>query len=149
MCCIENMAAKKPESVTISPSLRRVPRSGRSSALSLGIDLPPTPNLRGRQMGALSKRSLPAAPNQSQPGNASRQNDPVEEAEGALWRGGNGRKRMRLESNESQVDLQSSPQHNWYKQDTPDSYITPLNHREFLADVDWELRRFKARQQTS
>ncbi|KAI1129762.1 hypothetical protein F5Y10DRAFT_276545 [Nemania abortiva] len=44
MCCIENMAAKKPYSLTISPSVtRRALGSGTSSALSPRTDLPPTP----------------------------------------------------------------------------------------------------------
>ncbi|KAI1171941.1 hypothetical protein F4777DRAFT_563608 [Nemania sp. FL0916] len=33
-----------------------------------------------------------------------------------------------------------------YDEDPQDSYITPGNSREFLADVNWELQRFKARQ---
>jgi hypothetical protein len=71
----------------------------------------------------------------------------VEEAEAALWKNGRGRKRRRLE--DYQVDDETSPQHEWYQQDMPEAYITPSNSRDFLADVNWELQKFNARQLTS
>ncbi|KAI0117670.1 hypothetical protein GGR51DRAFT_573479 [Nemania sp. FL0031] len=90
MCCIENMAAKRPAALTVPP-----------------------PVSRGK------------------------------EAEVGLWKGENGCNRMQLDLDGTQTDLKTSPQ---YKTDVLDSYITPSNYREFLADVNWELGRFKARQ---
>ncbi|KAJ2998898.1 hypothetical protein NUW58_g179 [Xylaria curta] len=140
MSCIENMAALK---IYWRGSLSKtsVHTSGTRSVLSPSTNLPLTPDPRDTQLGTFlpgasdpSKKPPPIPPNQGRSGDASGQNNLPKEAEAVLWTGETGSKRRRLQECEVQYE------------DVQDSYITPWNRREFLADVNWELRRFKARQ---
>ncbi|KAI3335382.1 hypothetical protein F4824DRAFT_511001 [Ustulina deusta] len=154
MCCIENMAAERPNLDAASPSVSRMATSGTGTPFSTRYDLPATPSSRGTQMetvigrtGDPSKRSRPIPSDQSQTTGASGQDNLVEEAGAVPWRGERGCKRRRLE--DCQVDEETSSQHDWIQEDMPEGYITAWNNREFLADVNWELRKFKARQLAS
>ncbi|KAH7007457.1 hypothetical protein EDB80DRAFT_645810 [Ilyonectria destructans] len=151
MCCIENMAAERPNLDAGSPSTSRIATSGTSTPFSARTDLPVTPSSTGTQMetaivktGDPAKRSRPARSDQNQPRDASGQDDLAEEAEAVLLEDVRGRKRRRLD--DCQVHDETSPQHDWFQQDTLEGYITPRNNREFLADVDWELQKLQARQ---
>ncbi|KAF2967069.1 hypothetical protein GQX73_g6499 [Xylaria multiplex] len=138
MCCIENMAARKPplEEVPL-PSTGTVPTRGRSRLDTATPSLPLTPGSEVGGTGDPSKKRAPN-PNQSQSKGASGQNDLVEEAEAR------GYKRRRLEC--QVVDSQISPQpcYDSEDEDTLDGFITPWNSRDFLANVNWELRKFQA-----
>ncbi|RWA11941.1 hypothetical protein EKO27_g3169 [Xylaria grammica] len=153
MCCIENMAAERPNSDAISSDVSGTATSGTATPFSARTDSSVTRSSRSTQMetaicrtGDSSKRSRPAPSGQSQPGDASRQDDPEGEAEAVLHEDERGRKRRRLEK--CQVD-EISPQRGRFQGDMPEGYITAWNSREFLADVNWELRKFKARQPAS
>ncbi|KAI0865210.1 hypothetical protein F4860DRAFT_500861 [Xylaria cubensis] len=94
MCCIENIAAKKPQIENVA---------------------------------LLSTSTLSTRGNSKQSKDASGQNDLVEEAE--------------------MVDSQTSPKPCYDsedEEDTQDGFITPRNSRDFLANVNWELRKFQA-----
>ncbi|KAI3340139.1 hypothetical protein F4824DRAFT_436017 [Ustulina deusta] len=154
MCCIENMAAERPNLDATSPGISRIATSGTGTPWSASPDLSVTLSSRGTQMepgngrtGDPSKRWRPTPSDQSQPRDASGQDDLVEEAEAALWKDGRGCKRRRLE--DCPVDNKTYPQHDWCQEDMPQGHITAWNSREFLADVNWELRKFKARQLAS
>ncbi|KAJ8131671.1 hypothetical protein O1611_g1954 [Lasiodiplodia mahajangana] len=138
MSCIENIGAASPCLstclYTTSPSISRRPGNGPEidSTLRPKTDFLPTPDLEDMgNTGSPSKRPRPASPRPSQPGDASRQHN-LEEADAALWTGEAEYKRRRLE--ERHINDQNSPQ--WYQEDMQDSYITPGNSREFLADVN-------------
>ncbi|KAJ2995682.1 hypothetical protein NUW58_g1202 [Xylaria curta] len=154
MCCIENMAAERPNLDVASPSISRMATSGTGTPFSAGTDLSVTPSSRGTQMeiaigrtGDPSKRSRPNPFDQSQPRDASRHDDLLEETEAAPWKGERGRKRKRSE--DCQVKNETSAQYDWFQKDMPEGYITAWNNREFLADVNWELQKFKSRQLAS
>lgn len=154
MCCIENMAAERPNLDATSPSTSMIATSGIGTPFSARTGLPVTPSSRGTQMetvigrtGDPSKRPRPPHSDPSQPRDTSGLDDLVEEADAALWTNGRGRKRRRLE--DYQVDDETPLQHEWFQQDMPEAYITPSNSRIFLADVNWELQKFNARQPTS
>ncbi|KAK7397627.1 hypothetical protein QQX98_013003, partial [Neonectria punicea] len=151
MCCIENMAAERPNLDAASPSTSRIATSGTGTPFSARADLPATPNSRGTQMetvigrtGDPAKRPRPAHSDQNQPRDASRQDTLAEEEEAGLWKKERGCKHMQLE--DCQVDGETSPRCDVFQHDMMECYITPGNNREFLADVDWELQKFKARQ---
>ncbi|KAI0399511.1 hypothetical protein F4802DRAFT_589077 [Xylaria palmicola] len=153
MCCIENMAAERPNLDAALPSKSRMATSGTGTPFSARTDLPVTPSSRGAQMeiigrtGDPSKRSRLSPSDQSQPSDASAYNDLLEETERAPWKDDRGHKRRRSE--DCQVDNETSPPHDWFQGDMPAGYITAWNSREFLADVNWELRKFKSRQLAS
>ncbi|KAF2970174.1 hypothetical protein GQX73_g3411 [Xylaria multiplex] len=147
MSCIENMAALK---VYWRDSLSKTNAhtSGTQSVLSPSTDFPPTPGSRDTELGTFlrgasdpSKKTPPTPPNQGQPGDTSGQDNLVTRAKAVLRQGETGYKRKRIQ--ECEVDTQTFPR---YEEDMQDSYITPRNSREFLADVNWELQRFKGRQ---
>ncbi|KAI0106375.1 hypothetical protein GGR51DRAFT_517454 [Nemania sp. FL0031] len=126
MCCIENMAALK--------LYRRDPILWGTSST--------TPDSGDTTLGdSPSEKTSPSPPNQRQPGGASSRDNLVTRAEAVLREDQLGHKRKRLQDDEA--DNQTSP---LYEKDEQDGYITPQNSRRFLADVNWELRRFKARQ---
>ncbi|RSL87568.1 hypothetical protein CEP52_015484 [Fusarium oligoseptatum] len=151
MCCIENMAAERPNLDAASPSTSRMGTSGTGTPFSARTDFPLTPSSRGTQMetvigmtGHPSKRSQPTGSDQSQPRDASGHDNLAEEAEAPMWNDKKGCKRRRL--GDCQVDDETSLHRDWFQEDMPEGYITPANSREFLADVNWELQKFKARQ---
>lgn len=98
--------------------------------------------------GDPSKRSRSPQPGQSYSRETAGQNESAEEAEAMLWKeesSGIGErvcKCRRLQG--CQVD-ETRLYHDWVQDDFLGSYITPWNSREFLADVNWELQRLKAR----
>ncbi|KAH6977606.1 hypothetical protein EDB80DRAFT_757377 [Ilyonectria destructans] len=144
MCSIENMAAERPNLDTASPSTSRIATYGsyiwdRHAVYSRGTQMEA---VTGRTSNP-AKRSRPERSGQNQPRDASRQDDLAEEAEAVLWKEETGCKRRRLE--DCQGDDETSPRHDLFQQDMPQGYITRRNNREFLADVNWELQKFKAR----
>ncbi|KAI0812963.1 hypothetical protein GGR55DRAFT_687851 [Xylaria sp. FL0064] len=153
MCCIENMAAERPILDATSLSMSRIATSGTGTPFDTRYDLPATPSLTEETVisrtGDPSKRSRPTPSDQSHPTDASRQGGLVEEAEAEPWE--NRRKRCKGgRLGDCQVDDETpSSQHDWIQEDKPESYITVWNNREFLADVNWELQKFKARQLAS
>ncbi|KAI0433447.1 hypothetical protein F5Y09DRAFT_73915 [Xylaria sp. FL1042] len=154
MCCIENMAAERPSLDVTSPGISGIATSGTGTPFDTRHDLPATPSSRSMQTetvisrtGDPSKRSRPTPSDQNQPTDTSRQSSLVEEAEAAPW--GNKRSCKRRRSEDYQVGDETSSQHDWIQEDTSEGYITVWNNREFLADVNWELQKFKARQPAS
>ncbi|KAI0100811.1 hypothetical protein GGR51DRAFT_531764 [Nemania sp. FL0031] len=139
MCCIENMAAARPNLSGITT------RTLRSAELSLL----PMPGLGVSRIGGSSKTQRPGPPSQSQPRDTPEQGALVEEADAgvALWEDEKGGKRRRLKKYQM-TDSQASPQFLPYLDDNDMSerYITQGNSHEFLADVNWELLKFKKRQ---
>lgn len=138
MCCIENMAAEKPQLEEASlPNTSTMPTRVKSKLSMATPSFPPTPGSEVGGTGDPSKKRAPN-PNQIQSKEASGQDGLVEEAEAR------GCKRRRLEC--QVVDSQTSPQPCYYSEDedTLDSFITPWNSRDFLANVNWELRKFQA-----
>lgn len=156
MYCIENMTAEMPLVNITSPSTSRLATSGTNTSFSTRTDLPATPNSgMGIAMdtgsgvrGDPSKRSRSPQPGQSYSRETAGQNESAEEAEAMLWKeesSGIGErvcKCRRLQG--CQVD-ETRLYHDWVQDDFLGSYITPWNSREFLADVNWELQRLKAR----
>lgn len=55
-----------------------------------------------------------------------------------------GHKRRRLNDDQVGIVSSSHSSRGQWSRDVVDSYVTPYNSREFLADVNWELRKFKA-----
>jgi hypothetical protein len=135
MCCIENMAAQFPyiDMMTSFEDSRMT--SGTKTPASTKTCLPATPgsgdpNLTGdpskKQQLVRRGRDPPSGKN------------PAVDAVGLPPReedGGGKRKRS------DSCELNPECLYNGYY---GDSYITSLNSREFLADVNWELQRFKA-----
>ncbi|KAM3513533.1 hypothetical protein MY11210_002820 [Beauveria gryllotalpidicola] len=136
MCCIENMAASRPDldmklfvtsgmstSGTSLINTSGINTSGSGTPFSARTDLPMTPNL-GRTPTQITTR--PAGDPSKRRRSIRDDRDtgpPTNKAE--FWQEEHGSpqgKRRRME----------------------DSYITPHNYRQFLADVNWELRKFKA-----
>ena len=139
MCCIENMAAERPNLDATSPSTSRIATSGTGTPFSARYDLPATPNSRSMQTetvvgrtGDPSKRSRSTPSNHGQAMNASERGGHIEEEEAAQWTDERMCKRRRLDCQETL--------------EMPEGYIIARNSREFLADVNWELQKFKAHQ---
>ncbi|KAJ3541309.1 hypothetical protein NM208_g4669 [Fusarium decemcellulare] len=146
MCCIENMAAEMPL-LTLS--------TGTTTPLSARTDLLMTPgSAMGSQFdagvgraGDPTKRSRPS-PGPGQAREVLGQ-DTMDSQEASILRherlnetDATSCKRRRL--HDYKDDGTHSPQ-DWLQDDVLDSYITPFNSRAFLADVNWELQKFKAR----
>ncbi|KAJ8122012.1 hypothetical protein O1611_g9951 [Lasiodiplodia mahajangana] len=145
MCCIENMAAEKPQLEEVPlPSTGTAPTRGENKLGMVMPSLPPTP---GSEVGRTGDPSQERAPNpsQSQSKDAPGQDDLVEDAEAESG----GYKRRRLEC--QVVDSQISPRPCYYSEDedTLEGFITPCNSRDFLANVNWELRKFQALHRTN
>lgn len=134
MCCIENMAAQFPFIDTSSFDGSRM-TSGTRSATSTKTDLPMTPGPGDPSLtGDPSKRWQPAHQDRSLPHGQKDAEDGVEMMTRPEDSGG---KRKRVDSYELNLEFL----HDGFQDD---SYITPGNSKEFLADVNWELQRFKA-----
>lgn len=131
MCCIENMAARRPSADVTSPTASQRSASG-ASLVSTGASTP----FSGRT-------GLPATPGSGHTstlaGDPSKRrraahHDPGLPADGDAESWGDDehelhqRKRLRLE-----------------KQYGLDGYITPDNSNDFLTNVNWKLSRFKTR----
>ncbi|KAI0113729.1 hypothetical protein GGR51DRAFT_556879 [Nemania sp. FL0031] len=142
MCCIENMAAEKPQSEEVSlPGTTTVPTRGKSK---LGMATPSFPSTPGSDVGRTGDPSKKRAldPNQSQSKDAPGQNDLVEaEARGY--------KRRRLECQVADSQISPRAYYDSEDEDTQDGFITPGNSRDFLANVNWELRKFQALHRTN
>ncbi|KAI1190284.1 hypothetical protein F5B17DRAFT_107001 [Nemania serpens] len=141
MCCIENMAAEKPQiedHASLSTSM--LSTRGKGELDMATPSLPPTPGSEVSRTGNPSKKR-PPNPNQGQARDASRQNDLVEEAEARGYK----RRRLECQVADSQTSLQ--PCSYSEDEDPQDGFITPCNSRDFLANVNWELRKFQALQQ--
>lgn len=136
MCCIENMAADRPNlDIASSPVTSRMSTSGGlagtsgdgSTPFSEGTDLPLTPaQVAVRPAGDPSKRQRSTRGDdhgQGERPGAEVCDEEEEEEEEEAFRCG---KRRRIEN-----------------EHTLDGYITPYNSREFLADVNWELCKFQ------
>ncbi|KAK5631379.1 hypothetical protein RRF57_007093 [Xylaria bambusicola] len=141
MCCIENMAAERPNLDATSTSTCRIPTSGTGTPFSARYDLPATPNSKNMQIetvagrtGDPSKRSRSTPSNQGQGMDASEQGGYIE-GEAAQWTDEGRYKRRRLDDRQVGETLEMS-----------EGYVMARNSREFLADVNWELQKFKARQ---
>ncbi|KAJ8128591.1 hypothetical protein O1611_g5043 [Lasiodiplodia mahajangana] len=145
MCCIENMAALRPNIDNTSPKSGIATRTLHIP----GPSLPPTPDSKVRRAGDPYKRQRPVTPTPSQPRNASRQGSLVEEveAEASPSKKEEGYKRRRLTKYQV-VDSQTSPQFHRFLKDKNmrEGYITPWNSDEFLAGVNKELPTFGTRQ---
>ncbi|RTE71303.1 hypothetical protein BHE90_014284 [Fusarium euwallaceae] len=128
MCCIENMAALTPYPETISLGIAT---SGTSTALSSRTNFPITPTPGDVVVGEPSKRSRSTRHDQGQ---APKGND-VEE--GLEDEGGG--KRRRLDDSKTYDE----GIHDWATNRIFDTHMTPLNSRQFLADVNWELHKLK------
>ncbi|KAH6872056.1 hypothetical protein B0T10DRAFT_449948 [Thelonectria olida] len=140
MCCIENMAAERPNLDAAPTSTSRMATSGTATPLSARTDFPATPSSTGTQMetvigraGDPAKRSRPAQFDHRQ-GGASGQD---EDGEGVLWEDERGFKRRRLDAD----DESPRPHSNYSQQDMLEGCITPWNNREFLAHVNRKLQR--------
>ncbi|KAF5019467.1 hypothetical protein F66182_8527 [Fusarium sp. NRRL 66182] len=148
MCCIENMAASAPLlEVTITTT---TPLSAATSLLATPGSANGSRPDSGR-VGDPSKRSRPTPGQGQRPIDSKHDNAPDQEAvvlgldpeseEAHLPVS----KRRRMDQCEvGDMDIRS-PQHWVQYDDGLDSYITPLNSREFLADVNWELYKFRNR----
>ncbi|KAG8410246.1 hypothetical protein J3458_017962 [Metarhizium acridum] len=144
MSCIENMAAERPNLDPISPATSRMTSSGLSTPLTTRTDLPATPSsgvgeteIGASKIGDPNKRSRPTYPARSLSRNNLSQNDFTALIRLADWEDKREPKRRRLENNDISL------QHDFFQQVEMVSHITPWNSREFLADVDWELQKFK------
>ncbi|KAM0417403.1 hypothetical protein ACHAPT_012638 [Fusarium lateritium] len=130
MCCIENMAALAPYPDIMPLDTSGVATSGTGTPFSARTDLPITPKPGDDvSTGDPSKKSRPAPRPQDQdlaPG----QNDT---GEACVDEGCNG-KRRRLHDG----------CHDFVHAELFDSHVTAWNSRRFLADVNWELQKFKA-----
>ncbi|CAH0019331.1 unnamed protein product [Clonostachys rhizophaga] len=131
MCCIENMAAQFPyiDMMTLFEDSRMT--SGTKTPASAKTDLPATPgsgdpNLTGDPPKKQRGRDPPSDKNTA----ADTVGLPPRKEDG-------GSKRKRSDSGELNLECLHNVSYS-------DSYITSLNSREFLADVNWELQRFKA-----
>ncbi|CAH0046269.1 unnamed protein product [Clonostachys solani] len=135
MCCIENMAAQFPyidmmtslEDSRMTPGTK-TPASTRTDLLGT-LDLGDL-NLTGdpSKKQQLVRRGRDLASGKS----------PAADAVGFPPEGEDGGgKRKRSDSRELNLEC-------LYNGCCSDSYVTSLNSREFLADVNWELQRFKA-----
>ncbi|KAF4950358.1 hypothetical protein FSARC_13222 [Fusarium sarcochroum] len=134
MCCVENMGAEMPMVESVPT---RLATSGTASPFSARTDLPATPDL-GTEAPTRHdpvKRPRSSQHDQPQSGNGEREND-----DETVREPGQESKRRRLD--DIVVKDESSPEPEWGQEDVVDSYITPLNSRQFLADVNWALRRY-------
>ncbi|KAM3475588.1 hypothetical protein MY5147_003688 [Beauveria neobassiana] len=125
MCCIESMAAKQPNLERASSGASSISTPGANLGITSGAG---TPFSRQTDLAMTpSSRHTPtqtALPTGDASKSSRRNRDDVE-----LWlEGGRGRSRKRRRRDD---------------EDGFDSYITPYNKREFLADVNWELQKFK------
>ncbi|KAH8709871.1 hypothetical protein HC256_009778 [Beauveria bassiana] len=125
MCCIENMASKQPN-------------LERPSSVASSVSPP------GANLGITSGAGTPFSTQTDLPMTASSSHMPTQTVfstgdalqssrricdDGELWlEGGRGRSRKRRRMDD---------------EDGFDSHITPFNSREFLANVNWELQKFK------
>jgi hypothetical protein len=135
MCCIENMAARFPYIDMITSSEDSRITSGTKTPSSAKTDLPATPGSGDQNLtGDPSNRQQLVRRGRDPPSDKNPATDavglPPREEDG-------GSKRKRSDSGELNLEC-------LYNGSYSDSYITPLNNREFLADVNWELQRFKA-----
>ncbi|EJP62257.1 uncharacterized protein BBA_08799 [Beauveria bassiana ARSEF 2860] len=123
MCCIESMAAKQPNLERASSGASSISTPGANLGITSGAGTP-----FSRQTDLAMTPSSRHTPTQS----ALPTGDPLKSSrrirdDGELWlEGGRSRKRRRRDD-----------------EDGFDGYITPYNNREFLADVNWELQKFK------
>ncbi|KAM3433127.1 hypothetical protein MY4824_006182 [Beauveria thailandica] len=125
MCCIENMAAKQPNLEITSSGASRMSTSGVNTGIMSDIGTP----FSGRTDFPMTPSSGHISTQNSHP-----MGDPCK----------NSRKicvsdTFPLEGNQSRKRRRIDGMYGF------DSYITPYNTREFLADVNWELRKFKER----
>ncbi|KAF4979687.1 hypothetical protein FZEAL_4146 [Fusarium zealandicum] len=142
MSCIENMAATMPSDELVAPPpASRTATSGTTSPFTSRSDLPMTPGHDGRDDVSLVRVGDPSKRSRSN------QDGPADRAAGSQVLPQDGEnvyridvgvhKRRRVEG----FDLDSSDTKDvdWAHNDVLDSYITPLNCRAFLADVNWKL----------
>lgn len=131
MCCIENMAAQRPNLNVALPSISRIGTSVIGSPFSARTNLSATPSSGDTQIGASNGKTGRAVQHQS-----------IEE-ETVMCQDRRGRKWRRL--NDDSVGQTPPEDHGGYK-NVQGGCITAWNSRKFLADVNWELRKFKAQQ---
>ncbi|KAI0877484.1 hypothetical protein GGS24DRAFT_487861 [Hypoxylon argillaceum] len=131
MCCIENMAAQRPNLNVALPSISRIGTSVIGSPFSARTNLSATPSSGDTQIGASNGKTGRAVQHQS-----------IEE-ETVMCQDRRGRKWRRL--NDDSVGQTPPEDHGGYK-NVQGGCITVWNSRKFLADVNWELRKFKAQQ---
>ncbi|GKU08748.1 hypothetical protein FLAG1_11753 [Fusarium langsethiae] len=137
MCCIENMAAKFPY-IEVTTSQDSTLTSGTRTPASTKTDLPATPRSEDPSfMGDPSKKQKLVTRDRDRPSGAQ------DAVDGVIWpREGQDSVGKRKRSDSFDLNVR-------YLRDAhfADGYITPLNSRGFLADVNWELKKFKARKQ--
>ncbi|KAM3431649.1 hypothetical protein NHJ13734_007201 [Beauveria thailandica] len=125
MCCIENMAAKRPTQELASPD-------AASGILTSGTSLIHTSS--GGSMALSGRTDLPTTPGsghtptQTAPGDPSKRRRPVDDDDTD-------------EYDDDDVDIRKRVRRE--EQYGFDSYITQYNSRAFLADVNFELRRLQ------
>ncbi|KAJ4248141.1 hypothetical protein NW762_012911 [Fusarium torreyae] len=136
MCCIENMGAGMPMVEFVST---RLATSGTASAFSARTDIPATPSscTEPSTRHHPVKRPRSSQSDQPQSGHGGREDDDEIAREH-----GQESKRRRLED----VLLKdgSSAEPDRRQEDVVDIYIPPFNNRQFLVDLNWELRRYIA-----
>ncbi|KAF5547491.1 hypothetical protein FNAPI_8520 [Fusarium napiforme] len=142
MSCIENMAAERPILDVISPTASRM-TSGMATPLTTKTDLPATPtseDLSNGRAGDPTKRSRPNYPDQNQQREGSTTGDLLHTLDIDLVDGRGQKRRGSHDDGTCSLD-------EWPEQYAADHFITSNNSREFLKDVNWELRKVKKRRQ--
>ncbi|OAA65096.1 hypothetical protein LEL_10543 [Akanthomyces lecanii RCEF 1005] len=128
MCCIENMAARRPNLDIASPLTSRMSTSGTSLVNTSGSGTP----FNGRT-------DLPLTPSSGRM-----------PPQTAMQLASDPSKRPRSTRDDREQGLRTNETELWEEKQLPQikdehgySYVTPRNCREFLADVDWELQKLK------
>ncbi|KAF5019748.1 hypothetical protein F66182_8233 [Fusarium sp. NRRL 66182] len=129
MCCIENMAAKMPPEELVLAMSTKAATSGTSSPFTSRNDLPATPGQDGR-IGDPSERPRTTQERLDDGPGGSQMPEQGHENLYAM----DMREHKRQRVNEVKVE-----DIDWIHDGILDSYITPMNSRQFLADVNWEL----------
>ncbi|RXG50445.1 hypothetical protein VDGE_04822 [Verticillium dahliae] len=133
MCCIENMAAKAP---LIEPSFIA---SGTVSPFAAGAEMPSLPSPRPRDTsGGTASSTSPAAPGDPAKRQRSGQDDDLELDTPSLVDGMSPEESPRV-SKRMRIPLDVV--NGWEEPASNTNYLRDDNHVQFLADVNWSLKK--------
>ncbi|PNH64288.1 hypothetical protein VD0001_g8887 [Verticillium dahliae] len=133
MCCIENMAAKAP---LIEPSFIA---SGTVSPFAAGAEMPSLPSPRPRDTsGGTASSTSPAAPGDPAKRQRSGQDDDLELDTPSLVDGMSPEESPRV-SKRMRIPLDVV--NGWEEPASNTNYLRDENHVQFLADVNWSLKK--------